>query len=46
MFRGDKLVVDVPVTLLEALLMGWALAYCGLKARRAGSIVLVSKECW
>ncbi len=46
MFQDGKLVVDAPVSWLEALSMGWALAYCGLKARRAGGIVLISKECW
>lgn len=46
MRQDGKLVVDAPVSWLEALIMGWALAYCGLKSRCTGRYVLISKECW
>ena len=44
MFINGKLVLDVPPSWWEALLLGWTLVFCNLKARRVGHVVLISKE--
>lgn len=43
MFRGNQLVLDAPANLLEALVLGWTLVFCNLKALRIGRHVIIGK---
>lgn len=44
MFRGNALVLERPLNLLEAFLLGWTLVLTKLKCRNDGTVLIITKE--